>query len=375
MFPEYSHLSARCAALLGPYVNQPTVGDFASDFECLDPTGRTIRLFDDAFAGRPIVLALLNEVDASTLPIALPRLAGLERQLAVHATRLVVVSACTDNALTARLAREAGLATPVLGDGTGALLARYGLLRGDTSGQTANTRLLLISANGQILTMTDYEDGRFEHITAQLDGLNSAGRSLADKWIPGHAPILAIPNALDPDDCVKLIDHYGKSDDFRVARPGAGDPAEYKFAASDYNRQDRIDQIIRDTTLNQLIDERINTRVLPQIAKAFAFQVTRREAFHVARYQGAREGIAIGHRDNTHASTRYRRFALSVSLNDDYEGGELVFREYAGKGYRGAVGTAFVFSSSLLHEVEETTRGTRYNLISHFFDDAATGAR
>ncbi len=38
---------------------------------------------------------------------------------------------------------------------------------------------------------------------------------------------------------------------------------------------------------------------------------------------------------------------------------------------RPPAGTAMVFSSSLLHEVQETTKGTRYNLISHFFNEAA----
>jgi predicted 2-oxoglutarate/Fe(II)-dependent dioxygenase YbiX len=140
---------------------------------------------------------------------------------------------------------------------------------------------------------------------------------------------------------------------------------------SDYNRQDRIDHVLKDPALLARLDQRLAERVMPQVQKAFAFQVTRRELLHIARYKGAREGIHIGHRDNTHPSSQYRRFALSISLNDDYEGGGLVFREYSGLGYRGAVGTAFVFASGLLHEIEETTKGVRYNLISHLFNDAS----
>ena len=56
-----------------------------------------------------------------------------------------------------------------------------------------------------------------------------------------------------------------------------------------------------------------------------------------------------------------------MSLNDDYEGGEITFGEFSPKGYRVPAGTAMVFSSSLLHEVQETTSGVRYNLISHLF--------
>jgi predicted 2-oxoglutarate/Fe(II)-dependent dioxygenase YbiX len=74
----------------------------------------------------------------------------------------------------------------------------------------------------------------------------------------------------------------------------------------------------------------------------------------------------MGHRDNMEPPGAHRRFALSVSLNDDYEGGGISFREFSPKAYRVPAGTAMVFSSSLLHEVEETTEGVRYNLISHF---------
>ena len=50
-------------------------------------------------------------------------------------------------------------------------------------------------------------------------------------------------------------------------------------------------------------------------------------------------------------------------------GGEIVFKEFSPRGYRAPAGTAMVFSSSLLHEVLETTKGVRYNLISHLFNE------
>ena len=90
---------------------------------------------------------------------------------------------------------------------------------------------------------------------------------------------------------------------------------------------------------------------------------------HIARYVGDRGGYTMGHRDNVSAATGYRRFALSMSLNEDFEGGEIVFKEFSPRGYRPPAGTAMVFSSSLLHEVQETTKGTRYNLISHLFNE------
>lgn len=105
------------------------------------------------------------------------------------------------------------------------------------------------------------------------------------------------------------------------------------------------------------------------VKKAFAFEVTRREDLHIARYVGPRSGNVMGHRDNVSAATAYRRFALSLNLNDDYEGGAVAFKEFSPHGYKAPAGSALVFSSALLHEVQETTQGVRYTLISHFFNE------
>ena len=60
-----------------------------------------------------------------------------------------------------------------------------------------------------------------------------------------------------------------------------------------------------------------------------------------------------------------------MSLNDDYEGGGIAFKEFSPQGYRVPAGSAMIFSSSLLHEVEETTSGVRYNLITHLYNEEA----
>jgi peroxiredoxin/predicted 2-oxoglutarate/Fe(II)-dependent dioxygenase YbiX len=369
--PNSMSVVARSAPLLAPFRTPLAAGDFAPDFEGLDQRGRPVRLFDDANAGRPMVLVFTDRFDRTDVREAIGRWAAAETDLRARGGNLLVVAAHTDSAAIRQTVRDTGLEAPVLGDCNGALFARFGLVRGQDLQTPDTARIFIITAHGQvhsIMTETTSSTGAagavLDQLAADADSQARAG------WIPGHAPILVIPHALDAADCQELIERYESTDGFRVARPAPGEGGDYKFAVADYNRQDRIDHVIQDRELLTRLDRRISERVIPQVAKAFAFQVTRRETLHIARYRGAREGIAIGHRDNTQPATQYRRFALSISLNDDYEGGELVFREYAGRGYRGDVGTAFVFSSSLLHEIEETTKGTRYNLISHFFNDA-----
>ena len=72
------------------------------------------------------------------------------------------------------------------------------------------------------------------------------------------------------------------------------------------------------------------------------------------------------HRDNGAPTTADRAFAVSLNLNDDFEGGELVFPEYAGVRVSPPAGGAAVFSCSLLHQVLPVTRGRRFVLTTFF---------
>ncbi|WP_417493119.1 2OG-Fe(II) oxygenase [Maricaulis sp.] len=363
----------RATPLLGRYVSALTAGDFLLDVETLDETGRSLRLRSDLYAGRPLILVFTGRLTDDALPAWMKAWAGREASIKSAGAHLIFITSDSDAASAQAIKREAGLGAPICGDPNGTLLARFGPQHGHDLQASGASRIIVISANGQVRRIMNHNPDAIDQSLETVRGLELQ-ESEADKqgWIPGHPPVLIIPRAFDPDECRMLIDRFESTDGFRVDRPDPQDPAEYKFMASDYHRQDRVDHVLKDPALLARLDQRIAERITPQIQKAFAFQVTRRELLHVARYEGPREGIKVGHRDNTSPNTKYRRFALSVSLNDDYEGGELVFREYAGQGYRGEPGTAFIFSSSLLHEVEETTKGVRYNLISHLFDDAST---
>ena len=370
---QETDIVGRSARLLLPYRADISTGDFAPDFETLDAHGRKIRLFEDALAGKPVILVIADRLDRDDVRNRLAAWAAAEASIEALGGQLIIVTTQTSSNTLEAFAREHGLLAPILGDGNGTLLARYGLVRGIDLQSPETSRVFIITPLGQIHSIMTEPTDTIAAGLATLKSLSAEASTKAEAgWIPGHAPILVIPNVLEAGDCRELIERYESSDGFRVAKPAAGEATgDYKFAVSDYNRQDRVDHVIQDTELLARLDRRIQERVVPQVLKAFAFQITRRESLHIARYSGPRDGIEVGHRDNQHPTSAYRRFALSIALNEDYEGGELVFREYAGRGYRGATGTAFVFSSSLLHEIEETTSGVRYNLISHFFNEAS----
>jgi hypothetical protein len=69
--------------------------------------------------------------------------------------------------------------------------------------------------------------------------------------------------------------------------------------------------------------------------------------------------------------TEHCRFAVSVNLNEGYEGGEIGFPEYGPQLYRPGAGAALVFSCSLLHGISPITLGRRYAFLPFLHDDAA----
>lgn len=355
----------RAAPLLEPYKARLEPGATAADSSLFDQDGRPLRLFEDAFAGHILVLVFCGPLDDAAVIEGLKGFAAIEEQIQAAGARLIVISSQTDTRAARRLRREIALASPVCADGNGSAFAQYGLGKGTDMPGRLSLRTVIVTPNRQVRAIMDEShsaDRAAEVVTSLVDEASTSRH-----WIPGHAPILIIPNALTADDCTALIGHFEAGGDFAIAKNTQAGPEGMKLPVYDYNRQDRIDHIISDQAVLQRIDQRLHERVVPMIKKAFAFDVTQREPLHIARYNGPRDGIAVGHRDNVATSTAHRKFALSINLNDDFEGGELVFNEYAPQGYRAAPGTALVFSSSLLHEVQETTKGIRYNLISHFY--------
>ncbi|MEE9385997.1 MAG: 2OG-Fe(II) oxygenase [Nannocystaceae bacterium] len=179
-----------------------------------------------------------------------------------------------------------------------------------------------------------------------------------------HAPILLIPNALDAVFCDRLVDTWASSGHAESGVEISSDGGRSHKLISALKR--RQDHVVTDQQLLQQLTERVARRVKPELSKAFAFDATRFEGFKIGRYQASDHGYFRRHRDNLSPATLHRRFALSLNLNDAYDGGELVFPEYSAR-YRPAKGGAIVFSCSLLHEAAAVTRGQRYVLVSFMY--------
>lgn len=187
------------------------------------------------------------------------------------------------------------------------------------------------------------------------------------------APVLAIPRIFEPEFCRSLIAAY---DDM------GGEPSGFMREIdgvtrlmSDVAHKRRSDVHLPDGQLKDQARARIIRRLVPAIQKAFQFQATRMERYLVACYDAEAGGYFRPHRDNTTKGTAHRRFAVSINLNADFEGGDLRFPEYGSRTYRPTPGGAVVFSCSLLHEATPVTKGKRYAFLPFLYDEDAARIR
>jgi len=187
------------------------------------------------------------------------------------------------------------------------------------------------------------------------------------------APVLVLPRVFEPELCQRLIALYeargGQDSGFMVERDGR------TIGVRDHAHKRRRDCDIGDEALRAAIRTRISRRIAPEMRKAFQFDPTRIERYIVACYDGQEGGHFRAHRDNTTPGTAHRRFAVTINLNDAFEGGALWFPEFGPRRYRPPAGGAVVFSCSLLHEATPVTKGRRYACLPFLYDEAAARDR
>jgi predicted 2-oxoglutarate/Fe(II)-dependent dioxygenase YbiX/peroxiredoxin len=198
----------------------------------------------------------------------------------------------------------------------------------------------------------------------------AAGQPLGDAW----APVLSVPNVLEPDLCRRLIALYQEK---------GGEPSGFMrevegktVLLTDPDHKLRRDCQVEDAALRRLLLARVKAAIVPMVERAFQFEATRMERYLIGCYDAGTGGHFRPHRDNTTKGTAHRRFAVSINLNaGDYEGGDLRFAEFGPRTYRPPTGGAIVFSCSLLHEATPVTRGTRYAFLPFLYDEAAARLR
>jgi peroxiredoxin/predicted 2-oxoglutarate/Fe(II)-dependent dioxygenase YbiX len=188
-----------------------------------------------------------------------------------------------------------------------------------------------------------------------------------------QAPILLLPNVFEPELCRRLIELYQANGGSESGYMRQYDGKTVFEADARYKH--RRDYYLTDTSLIEAIQVRVRRRLAPEIHKVHQFQVTHMERYLVCCYSAEEGSHFAAHRDNTTTGTAHRRFAVSINLNSDFDGGDLSFPEYGGQGFKPPEGAAVVFSCSLLHQVSKMTRGKRYAFLPFLYDEAAARIR
>jgi predicted 2-oxoglutarate/Fe(II)-dependent dioxygenase YbiX len=205
----------------------------------------------------------------------------------------------------------------------------------------------------------------------RLRQLPEPGRFAGGGQVP--VPILCLPSVFEPELCRALIDVYERQGG--VESGFMRDVDGKTKVIHDHQHKRRRDCEVTDRLLMKAIQHRVHRRISPEILKVHHFDATHLERYIVACYSAEDAGHFRAHRDNTTIGTAHRRFAVSINLNEDFDGGAISFPEFGSQGFRPPVGGAVVFSCSLLHAVSPVTRGRRLAFLPFLYDAVAAKVR
>ena len=323
-----------------------TRGDRAPDMVLPSGDGTPTRFYGHA-GGRPALLLVADESSGAALQSLAAALEGLgDDELSVHVVGPDSVG-------------RVGLPFTFLRDVDGRVARAY-----QTEG--APTAFLLDRNLRVRASLPLADDGAVARAVSDL--LRDVAWDLdMTREIATQAPLLMVPDVLDSEQCETLVRVWRDEGHHQtgVEAFAAGGRAEQITDAV----KRRADHIVADPKRSREIAAIVGRRVMPELVRAFAYRATRFEGFKIACYEASDGGFFSAHRDNLSPATAHRRFALTLNLSDDYQGGQLRFPEYGPELYRPATGAALLFSCSLLHEVRAVTAGRRFVLLSFLFGD------
>ena len=210
----------------------------------------------------------------------------------------------------------------------------------------------------------DNPQGHAETVRAVLRGLPDIDQSAG---VPMFAPALIVPRVFSFELCDFLVQFYeqqgGVDSGFQF------DVGGKTTTVSDWRLKRRSDVPVAAPEVRELVRSQIVRRLLPQIEQNFQFKATRMDRYIVACYDSEVGGHFHRHRDNINAGAQHRRFAVSINLNSNFEGCDLMFPEFGRKAYRPPEGGALVFSCGALHQVTPVTKGRRYAFLSFLYGE------
>ena len=335
--------------------NQIALGDPVPWFSAATITGGSFHL--QVAAGRWIVLCFLG----AGAPTAQQKLTALFRDTDLFDEDRLVghVVLTTPPEAPDELAATGNAAVSFLADYDRTLSRAYGALE--------SPRTIVLDPMLRVVANIAWQNPD-EHIVMLRDLLQGLPPVEDAAGVPMTAPVLIVPRVLDFPTCDFLVQFYeklgGNDSGFLFDKDGQ------TSTVVDYRLKRRNDLSVLHPQVRDVIRSQIVRRLLPAIDRFFQFQATRMDRYIVACYDSATHGHFYRHRDNVNAGGQHRRFAVTLNLNGDYDGGDLTFPEFGTRSYRAPHGGAVVFSCGALHQVTPMTRGKRYAFLAFLYGEA-----
>jgi len=331
-----------------------TGGERLCDLAFFNHDGKPFSLYANHIFGWPKAVFLHGSAEREADELA--RFAALLRDFGQAETHVVAVARgpAEENA---RLFSRLALPFPLLSDPEEALHRAAGL-----TDDGASCTLMF----DPVLRLEWRLDGAGQ-AEAALGHARARATAFRPMVVGAQAPVLVVPNVLDRGLCRRLMEAWGRGErqDDMVAARGDG--------IRQANRKSKIrsDLVLsEDEPLSVEVAGAIARRLLPEVEKAFNFQVSHMERFRIGCYDAENSGFFAAHRDNSTAMTEHRRYALTLNLNSgEYEGGFLRLPEYGPQLYAPPAGGAAVFSCSLLHLVAPVSKGRRFVVVGFLWGE------
>jgi peroxiredoxin len=339
------------------------LGDPVPWFDARTVTGGSVALHVDA--GRWAVLAFLGSLAE---PRAAQALADILGEAALfqedHLVLYGILTAPPAPDALAQLAAISGPAIAFVADYDGRISASFGVR------ETPRTVVLDPLQRAVADIAWNHPAGHGEALRRVLRGLPPVDQSAG---VPLWAPALVVPRILDFELCDFLVRLYnamgGEESGFLLDRGGK------TATVVDHRLKRRRDLLIVDPELRGKMREQVVRRLLPAVERFFGFAATRMDRYLVSCYDAAEGGHFFRHRDNINAGAEHRRFAVSINLNGDYDGCDLIFPEFGRRTYRAPVGGAVVFACAMLHQVTPISRGKRYAFVPFLYGETEAALR
>jgi predicted 2-oxoglutarate/Fe(II)-dependent dioxygenase YbiX len=336
-------------------------GDRLPDFFLPGLDGK-LRKFIWSFTGQPVALLAVDDLKSLDLDQFTTFVTACDK---ASVTPVVVAGTPAKAAAPVWSKLSGGADVPLLlCDGERkflpALLAPGGVSLGPSG--ALRTRVVALDPNQRVAATFDTRP-----LPAAAESIATLAASVRSNGDEGTvikapmAPVLVLPRVFEPDFCAQVIRlwHKGDHQDSGVSSRYGNVGVEKLKRTEDY--------MVVEPMMQKAISDRLAYRIGPELGKVFAFEREFTFDAHVVlSYSAEGEHFFSAHRDNGAPTTADRAFAVSLNLNDDFEGGELMFPEYSAVKVSPPAGAAAVFSCSVLHEALPVTRGRRFVLTSFF---------